>query len=70
MTFIYSPSQLFFKCLNTCTFTYATPTFITEGVCFVTQVQLLLMTVTCSELMAYTELVYSYWVSFHNVLQL
>ena len=35
-----------FKCLTTCTFTYATPTFITEALRSVTQVQLLLTTVT------------------------
>ena len=29
-----------------CTFMYATPTFITEALCLVTQLQLLLMTVT------------------------
>ena len=35
-----------FKCLNTHTFTYGTLTFITEAHYLVTQVQLLLMTVT------------------------
>ena len=35
-----------FKCLDTCTFTYATPTFVTEVLCLFTLVQLLLMTVT------------------------
>ena len=35
-----------FKCFNMCTFTYATPTIKTEAPCIVTQVQLLLMTVT------------------------
>ena len=33
-----------FKCLNKRTFTYATPTFITEALCLVTRVQLLLTT--------------------------
>ena len=35
-----------FKCLDMRTFTYATPTFITEALHLGTQVQLLLMTVT------------------------
>ena len=35
-----------FKLFDTRTFTYATPTFITESHSFVTQVQLLLTTVT------------------------
>ena len=35
-----------FKRLNTCTFTYVTPTFITEVLHLVTLVQLLLTTVT------------------------
>ena len=35
-----------FKCLDMCTFTYATPTFITEVHYLVTQVKLPLMTVT------------------------
>ena len=35
-----------FKHLNMHTFTYATPTFIIEVLCLVTQVQLLLMAVT------------------------
>ena len=35
-----------FKCLDTCTFMYATPTFITEAFHLVTQVQLLLTNVT------------------------
>ena len=43
-----------FKHLNTCTFTYATLTFITEALHLVTQVQLLLM--TYSELAPYTVL--------------
>ena len=37
-----------FKLLDTRILTYATPTFITEVRCLVTQVQLLLMTVTVS----------------------
>ena len=36
----------FFKRLDTRTFTYPTPTLITEALCLVTQVQLLLTTVT------------------------
>ena len=36
----------YFKCLDTCTFTYATPTFITEALRLVMLVQLLLTTVT------------------------
>ena len=44
--FIYSPSQLFFKCLGKHTFMYATPTFIPEVLRLVTLVQLLLATVT------------------------
>ena len=35
-----------FKCLNAHMFTYATPTFVTEGLCLVTHVQLLLTTIT------------------------
>ena len=35
-----------FECFDTCTFMYATPTFITEAFHLVTQVQLLLMNVT------------------------
>ena len=38
-----------FKCLDTCTFTYATPTFITEAFHLVTQVQLLLTNVAANE---------------------
>ena len=34
-----------FKHLDTHTFMYVTPTFITDALCLVTQVQLLLMTV-------------------------
>ena len=48
---------------------YATPIFIIEMLHFVTQVQLFLMTDCYSELTAYTALAYSYWVSFHDVLQ-
>ena len=45
--FIYSSRQLFYKTPRyMCTFMYATPTFITEVLCLVTQLQLLLMTVT------------------------
>ena len=46
-----------FKHLNTCTFTYATFTFITEAFYLVTQVQLL-FNKCYSELMPYTELVF------------
>ena len=35
-----------FKRLNMRTFMYATPTFVTEALCLLTQVQLLLTTVT------------------------
>ena len=35
-----------FKCLDTCTFMYTTPSFVTEALHLATQVQLLLMTVT------------------------
>ena len=37
------------KLFDTCTFTYATPTFITEALSLVTQVQLFLMTVTVNQ---------------------
>ena len=56
-----------FKCLKTCTFTYATPTFITEAHYLVTQVQLLLT--TYSEFTPYTALANSCWVSLHDVYQ-
>ena len=52
------------------TFTYATPTFITEAFYRFTQVQLLLM--TYNKLMPYTVLppvAYSYWVSFYDTYQ-
>ena len=42
-------------------FTYTTPTFITEALCLVIQVQLLLTTVTV-KLTPYTALANSYWV--------
>ena len=49
---------------------YATPTFITEALHLLTQVQLLLIDFTCSELMPYnTALAYSYWASFHEAYQ-
>ena len=48
-------------------FMYATPTFITEALCLVTRVQLLLKTV--SELMPYTALANSYQVSFNGTYQ-
>ena len=57
-----------FKHLDTHTFTYATPTSITEVLCLVTQVQLLLTTVN-SELLPYIVLAYSYWFIFQNVYQ-
>ena len=57
-----------FKHLDTCNFTYATPTLITEALHLVTQAQLL-VTNCYSELTAYTMLAYSYWVSFHNAYQ-
>ena len=53
-----------FKCLDTCTFTYATPTFTTERSFLLAQVQPLLK--TNSELTPYTAIVYSYWVIFHD----
>ena len=40
--FIYSPTQLSFKRPDTHTFTYATPTLITEALQLVTRVQLFL----------------------------
>ena len=45
---------------------YATPTFITEALRFLTQVQLLLIDFT---LTPYTALAYSYWVGFHDAYQ-
>ena len=48
-------------------FTYATPTYITEAFHLVTQVQLLFMTYI--ELMPFTALANSYWVSIHVTYQ-
>ena len=50
----------FLKCFNMC---QATPTFITEVLCFVTYVQLFQKTV-----IAYTMIAYSYWVGFYDTL--
>ena len=55
-----------FKRFDMRTFTYTTPTIITEALCLLTQVQLLLIDYTDSELTPYTLLAYSYWVSFHD----
>ena len=57
-----------FKCLNMHTFTFATPTLITEALHLLTQVQLLYNRFY-SELIPYTVLAYSYWVSFHDAYQ-
>ena len=57
-----------FKRLNMCTFMYATPTFITEVLCLLTQVQLVLMNFTVN-ITPYTVLAYFYWVSFHDKYQ-
>ena len=43
---MYNPCQLSFKCLNTLTVMYTAPTFTTELLRLVTQVQLLLMDIT------------------------
>ena len=51
------------------TFTYATPTLTTLALCLVTQVQLLLTTVSYSKLKPYTALANSYGVSAYNVSQ-
>ena len=48
------------------TFTYATPTFISGMDSLVT---LAAYNDCYSELMSYTALAYTYWVSFHNVYQ-
>ena len=58
-----------FKCLDTYTFTYATPTLITEALHLVIHVQLLLTTASYSELMPYTVLANCYGVSAYNVYQ-
>ena len=47
---------------------YAITIFINENLCFVTQVQLFLMTVTVN-LMLYIALTYYYWVSFQDSYQ-
>ena len=48
-----------FKHLDMHTFTYTTPTFITEALCLLTQVQLLLIGFTVNYLTPYTALAYS-----------
>ena len=59
---------LLFKRLDTRTFMYATTTFITEALCLVMLVQLLLMTVTV-KLKPYTALANSYRVSIYDAYQ-
>ena len=55
-----------FKCLDTHTFVYATPALITEVFHLVTQVVKAAFNKCYSQIMAYTALAYSYWVSFHD----
>ena len=49
------------------TFMYATPILITEAFHLVTQVAKAAFNEYYSQIMAYTALAYSYWVSFHNM---
>ena len=58
-----------FECLETCTFMYATPTLTTKALHLATQIQLCTFNDCYSELMPYTALAYSYWVSFHEAYQ-
>ena len=48
------------------TFTYATPTFMTEALHLVTQVYTAAFNDCYGELMTYTMLANSYWISFHD----
>ena len=48
------------------TFVYATPTLIAEALHLVTQVAKAAFNKCYSQIMAYTALAYSYWVSFHD----
>ena len=47
-------------------FMFATPTLITEAFYLVTQVAKAAFNECYSQIMAYTALAYSYWVSFHD----
>ena len=59
----------FFKFLDGHIFTYTTPTIITIALHLVTQVATAAFNDCYSELMPYTAIAYSYWVSIHNVYQ-
>ena len=48
---------------------YATPTLITEVLCLVTQVHTTALNYCYSELIPYTVLTCSYWISFHDSYQ-